>query len=294
MPTRQISAMTLDDLTVGIPTCDDDPEVLGQSLHRVLDEPLTRPPIVVDMSRTSAVHEVIRDFAGRIDFHRYPESTGVSASRNRLIALARTRYLLMIDADAVPEPGWAMTMRDTFERDPRAAVIGGRCLPEWSGRPPALFTSAPALDFLGMFDLGEEAMEVPRIMGTTYAIDCERLPGQPPFSTELGRREGSMLGFEEVAFCLGVSELGWTIWYEPGARVRHFVRDGRATWAWMQRRAFVAGQESRLTEARLEPLPRRLNLRDRAFMAAIAPMYLAGRIRGPVGVEKRPAGAAAE
>lgn len=273
--------MTLDDLTVGMPTCDDDPDVLRRALERVVAEPIETRPIVVDMSGGTNVRDVVASFDGRVRYDYFRASSGVSDSRNRLIELAETRFLLMLDADAIPEPSWATQMRRAFDRDPRTAVVGGRCLPEWSSRRPPLFSSAPALDFLGMFDLGEQPVEVPRVMGTTYAIDRERLPGDPPFPIELGRREGRLLAYEEVAYCLGVRERGWSIWYEPEAVVRHHVRQGRASWRWMQRRAFVAGQESRLATTRLEPLPRAASWRDRAFLAAIAPMYLAGRLRGP-------------
>ena len=273
--------MTIDDLTVGLPTCDDDTAILGRGLERILAEPVTARPIVVDMSSAPGVRDLVTSFGDAIRYEPYQASCGVSDSRNRIVTLTDTRYLLMLDADAIPEPGWATHMRRAFDRDAQPAVVGGRCLPEWSDRRPPLFGAAPALDFLGMFDLGDTPIPVPRIMGTTYAIDRERLPGDPPFPTELGRRAGQLLAYEEVAYCLGVLEKGWSIHYEPSAVVRHHVRKGRASWTWMQRRAFVAGQESRLSRTRLEPLPRPTTWRDRAFLAAIAPMYLAGRLRGP-------------
>ena len=268
-------------MTVGMPTCDDDTDVLRRAFASVLDEPLEARPIVVDMSRSDGVKELVNSFDGAIRYEDFRQSRGVSDSRNRLIELAETRYLLMLDADAIPQAGWAGQMRKAFDEPSQPAVVGGRCLPEWSGRPPRLFTTAPAFDFLGMFDLGDVPLDVPRVMGTTYAVDRERLPGDPPFPVELGRRKGRLLAYEEVAYCLGVKERGWSIRYQPQAIVRHHVRDGRASWRWMQRRAFVAGQESRLSSARLEPLPRATTWRDRAFLAAIAPMYLAGRVRGP-------------
>ena len=276
-----MTTRTLNDLTVGIPTADDDPRILARALDAIVAEPLEQPVLIVDMSRGDGIREVASRFGDRVRLVPFPESSGVSDSRNRLIALAETRYLLMIDADAVPEPGWAAAIRAAFGRDGRAAVIGGRCLPVWPKQPPPLFTTAPAFDFLGMLDLGAEPRPVPRIMGTTYAIDRERLPGDPPFPVEIGRRPGSLLAFEEVAYCLGVESAGWTVWYEPSAVVHHHVRAGRDSWRWMLRRAFIAGRESRLTRERLEPLPRSMHARDRLFLAAIAPCFLAGKAVGP-------------
>ena len=265
------------DLTVAIATFDDDPDVLAQVLDAVLAEGLEQAPLVVDMSRGQAPGRVAEGRAVR--YVAFPESQGLSDSRNRAVALAGTRYVLFVDADAVPERGWAEAMRRGFDRDERAAVVGARCLPLWPKRPPALFDTKPALDLLGMFDLGLEPREVPRIMGTSFALDRERLAGDPPFALELGRRPGELLGGEEVELCRAVRAAGWTVRYEPGAVVRHHVRPERVNWLWMLRRAVVAGREWRRAGERLEPLPRSLGARDALFLAAIAPPYLAGRLR---------------
>src|SRR5580765_5342080 len=160
----------LDDVTVGLPTFDDDAALVAQLLDAVLAEPVERPPIVVDMSRGDGIEEVAAA-RPRIRYVRYRESAGTSDSRNKVVELTDTRYLLFVDADAVPAPGWARSLRAGFVDD--VAVVGARCLPVFPARVPPLFGSAAALDLLGMFDLGEEAMTVPRIMGTSFAIDRE-------------------------------------------------------------------------------------------------------------------------
>jgi len=117
------------------------------------------------------------------------------------------------------------------------------------------------------------------VMGTSYALDLERLP-DVPFRPELGRRPGRLLSWEEVQLSLDVLSAGWRIRYEPRAVVRHHVRMERVSWHWMLRRAYVAGQERCLSPKRLEPFPRRLDAGDRAFQAVTAPAFLTGRLRG--------------
>lgn len=267
----------LDDLTVGLATFDDDPTLLAAVLDAVLAEPVEHAPLVVDMSRGDHVEEVM---AARpaVRYVRFRESQGLSESRNRVVELAETRYLLFVDADAVPAPGWAAAMRRGFADD--VAVVGARCLPVLPQAVPRLFTTAAALDLLGMFDLGEDPLSVPRIMGTSFALDLERLPAKPPFSLAHGRRPGTLEGAEEVLFCEAVRAAGWTIRYEPGAVVRHHLRLERASWRWMLRRARVAGREAQKEGRRPEPLPRRFKTLDYAFLAAIAPAYFAGRLFG--------------
>jgi hypothetical protein len=272
------SQPVLSDVTVGLATFDDDPKVLACVLDAVLGVPLEQRPLLVDMSRGDAVRAVAAARPG-IHYVPYAESTGLSSSRNRLVELTETRYLLFVDADAIPDPGWATAMRQSLRGD--VAVVGARCLPVFPGNVPPLFGTPAALDLLGMFDLGPKPLDVPRIMGTSFAVDLERLPSREPFSLEHGRRPGTLGGGEEVHLCEAVRAAGWTVRYEPSAVVRHQVRPERASWRWMLRRAQVAGREARRAGGRPQPLPRRLGVRDYAFLAVIAPAYLAGRLLEP-------------
>ena len=207
-----------------------------------------------------------------------PESRGVGESRNACVRRSSTRYVLFLDSDALPEPGWARAMRAGFD-EPEVAIVGARVVPEWERRPPTLFQTATASDWLSMFDLGPSSQRVPRVMGTSYALDRERL-GDEPFDDELGRRPGVQMAHEEVELALEAARRGWSCWYAADAVVRHHIPAGRATWRWMWRRAHTAGRETHLHPAEgLAPLPRRMTLRDHAFRAAVAPSFLAGRLR---------------
>jgi glycosyltransferase involved in cell wall biosynthesis len=274
---RRDSISAHPDITVALATFDDDPTLLARVLDAVSAEELESPALVVDMSRGDAI-EALAATRPRVRYVSYRASAGLSDSRNRIVDLTDTRYLLFVDADAVPVPGWAGAMRHGFVDD--VAIVGARCVPVFPGRVPSLFGTAPALDLLGMFDLGDVPLTVPRIMGTSFAVDLERVPSRPAFSLDLGRRPGVLEGGEEIALCNAVRAAGWTVRYEPAAIVLHNVRPERASWRWMFRRARVAGAEARKAKGRLEPLPRRGRAGDYAFLAAIAPAYFAGRLRG--------------
>ena len=266
------------DLTVAMPTFEDDPAVLSRVLDAASAQ-VARPIVVVDMSRTEAVAEVA---AARDDVLYVPfrGSRGVSHSRNVCVQSVETRYVLFLDSDAVPEPGWASAARAGFEHD-RVAIVGTRVVGEFARRPPSLFTTATASDWLSMLDLGGESGEVPRVIGTSYAIDRERL-GEAPFDEALGRRPGVAIAHEEVQLALDATRAGWRCWYAADARVRHLVDESRLTWRWMLRRAYTAGREVALAPSEgLAPMPRRLTFRDHAFRALVAPAFLAGRVRGP-------------
>jgi glycosyltransferase involved in cell wall biosynthesis len=270
----------LPDVTPAMVTCDDHPGFLAEALDAVVSEGLAEPIVVVDMSRGDGVRAVCAERGEAIRYVAAPDSRGVSDSRNRAVAAATTRYLLFLDSDAIPTRGWAAAMRGAFDRVDGVAVVGARCPARWTDPPPRLFRTALAGDFLSLFELGDEPIDVPRIMGTSYALDLTRVPAAP-FPLEIGIGPGQRIGGEEVELCERARRDGWRVRYEPGAVVFHTIRPGRATWRSMLRRAFNAGQEGRRNGRRLEPLPRQTGLGDRLFQAAIAPAFLAGTLRGP-------------
>jgi glycosyltransferase involved in cell wall biosynthesis len=260
-------------LTLAIPAYNDEEEVFA----RVLDLALTGwpegPLVVVDMSTTDAVRRVCDARASRVRYHLFRESSGVSDSRNRCVELAETRYVAFLDSDGFPEPGWLKPLAMRLTED-RVAVAGSRILPFWEARPSWLMRSVPAGDWLSLFDLGDEPRDVPRIMGTCYAIDRERAP-DPPFDVTVGKRPGSSIGMEEPLLCEAVRSEGWRVVYEPRSVVRHRVPADRMSWRSMWRRAQRAGQETRVW-GRYEPIPRRrFGVRDILFQAVFAlPFFL--------------------
>ncbi len=267
------------DIRIAIPTFEGDPALLRRVFERASQQ-TQHPLLVVDMSRTDVVADAAAA-AGAVDVVRLPGSRGVSHSRNECVRRAGTRYVLFLDSDAIPEPGWLAAMRAGFEQ-PEVAIVGARVLPAWPRRPPPLLDSVTARDWISMFDLGDEPLPVPRVMGTSYALDRERL-GDGPFDEALGRRPGVAVAHEEVQLALDAAGAGWRCWYAPGAVVHHHIGRERTTWRFMQRRAFTAGREQALhPDDGLQPLPRPpLTWRDHAFRALVAPAFVAGRLRGP-------------
>jgi GT2 family glycosyltransferase len=266
------------ELTVAIPTFNDDPEVFA----RVLEAAVAAggpPPVIVDMSTRPGVREVCERFGERVRYDAFPGSGGVSHSRNRCVELAATRHVAFLDSDAFPEPGWLEPLARRLDQD-RVGVVGSRILAAYERRPPRLMTTVTAADWLSLFDLGAEAIDVPRIMGTSYALDRERVP-DPPFDTTLGRKPGWPLAMEENVLCKASRAAGWRVVYEPASIVRHRLPAERLTWRWMWGRAHAAGRETRAA-GRDEDLPRPpLTPRDRAFQAVVAPAFFAGVLAAP-------------
>lgn len=269
--------MSARDVTIAIPTFEGDPALLRCVLGEAVAQ-ATRDVVVVDMSRSSVVADACADVGG-IDLVALPSSRGVSHSRNECVRRAPTRHVLFLDSDGVPEPGWAQAMAAAFDHD-RVAIVGARVLPAWERTPPRLLRTATASDWLSMFDFGPEECEMPRVMGTSYALDRERV-GDAPFDERLGRSPGVAIAHEEVRLALKAQADGWRCWYAADAVVRHHIPASRVSWRAVVRRAYVAGQETHLEREALAPLPRRMTAADHAFRALVAPAFLLGRAVGP-------------
>ena len=269
----------LAEVTPAMVTSDDDPALFAEAIDAVIAEGLAEPVLVVDMSRGGGIRSVCEERGHSVRYVAAPDSSGISDSRNRAVSETSTRHLVFVDADAIVTPGWAAAMRAAFDRVEGVAIVGARCSARWSEPPPRLFRTAPAGDFLSLFELGDEPLDVPRVVGTSFAIDLERVPREP-FRVDLGIGPESRLGGEEVDLCERVRAAGSRVRYEPEAHVLHAIRPGRATWRSMLRRAFHAGQEGRRLGHRLDPLPRQPRPADRVFQAAVAPAFAAGMLAG--------------
>lgn len=269
----------MDDLTIAIPTFNDDPAVFGRVLDLAIAHGDGAPIVVVDMSTRDGVREQCAARAQHVSYDPFAQSGGVSHSRNRCVALAGTRYVTFLDSDAFAEPGWATAQRACLDGD-RVAVVGSRILGAFERRPPRLMRAVTASDWLSLFDLGPEPLDVPRVIGTSYALDRERV-GQPPFDESIGRKPGWPLAMEENVLCDRARAAGWRVVYEPASVVRHRIPVERASWRWMWRRAHTAGRETR-SAGRFEPIPRPpLTLRDRAFQAAVVVPFALGALAAP-------------
>ncbi len=170
--TLKISMATLTDMTVVMPTYNDDPSTLRIVLAAAASEPVEPPIVIVDMSSGGQVRRICDEFGNRIKLSSLPESTGVSDSRNRCVELASTRYITQLDSDVLPSPGWLDPLARKLS-EPDVAVVASRILPQWLSAPPRLFKSRAAAPLLSIFDHGEETMDVVRVIGGSYSFDRE-------------------------------------------------------------------------------------------------------------------------
>ncbi|MGE0715183.1 MAG: glycosyltransferase family 2 protein [Alphaproteobacteria bacterium] len=204
--------------------------------------------VVVDNASaddTPAVVDRHRAADPRVVYAHEPE-IGVSAARNRALALAASPLIAFIDDDATARPGWLARLLTPFFRiRPRPKVVGGDIDPIWGApRPPWLADWMLSLFSAGMVIPGAPRLitENEWIFEGNCVVECRALRALGGFPVALGRREGkgALLSGENMVYEV-IREQGGGVWFEPAARIRHHIHADRLNLRWLRRRCFWEG-----------------------------------------------------
>jgi GT2 family glycosyltransferase len=172
------------------------------------------------------------------------QGAGVSEARNTGIAAASGEIVAFIDDDAVAEPDWLAYLTAPYD-DPAIVATGGRAVPRWE-RPNRLLP--PELYWVvGCTYAGHPTTAQPlsRPIGCTMAVRRAALLGAGGFPRDFGPSgpHPKSHSNEEIAVALRLRAVHGdrSIWYTPGAVVRHFVPAARTTWRYLWQRGYVEG-----------------------------------------------------
>jgi glucosyl-dolichyl phosphate glucuronosyltransferase len=206
--------------------------------------------LVVDNGSTDHTTHIVERFQNRYRKHHiryfYHSAPGLSEARNRAAAEARSPILHYIDDDAVPQPDLLERIRDTFDRFPQAAVVGGRiqvtlpeCLPDWFSAYFSGYYSQFNLPYAGIVRLSD-VTEFP--FGANISFRREALARQGFFRTSLGRMGKDASGGEELDMTYRIHVSGGQVFYNPLALVNHLITPDRIRWDFIVQSAVAAGR----------------------------------------------------
>ncbi|MEW5943858.1 MAG: glycosyltransferase [Pseudomonadota bacterium] len=165
---------------------------------------------------------------------------GIVPARNRAVeeSLA-SDYLLVMDDDELPMPGWISAGLDALERE-GADCAGGRVSVDFSphGRPAWL--SDELLGFLAEVDYGREPFWIKDVStpvwtaNVAYRMSIFRNDAALRFDRRFNREGKAIGGGEDVAMFETLVARNARIRYRPDMAVRHFVEPWR-----LRRRYFL-------------------------------------------------------
>lgn len=179
--------------------------------------------VVLDNGSTDGSRDLLRGYGARIRLVENRENRGYAAGNNQLFAAAKGEHFLLLNADAVPEPGWAEALLRAADADPRIGLCASKVL---------AYDAPEALDGTGHL-LWPDGANRARGRGEPDRgqYDGERDALFPSGAACLVRRKvvEETGGFDEDFFAYGddtdlglhALRLGWRCAYAPEARARH-------------------------------------------------------------------------
>jgi GT2 family glycosyltransferase len=194
---------------------------------------------------------------------------GFAKACNAGAAAAAGEYVVFLNNDTLPRPGWLAALVADADAHPEAAAVGARLLfPDGTVQHAGVVIGEdrnPHHVYAG-FPGNHPAVNRPR---TFQVVTAACLLVRRPVFTELGGFDAAFRnGHEDVDLCLRLGEAGWTVRYCPESVVVHLESATR------QRRSPEAAANGRLYRerwaARVEPDDVRIYLADRLLRVAYA------------------------
>jgi N-acetylglucosaminyl-diphospho-decaprenol L-rhamnosyltransferase len=205
-------------------------DLLLESIASVVDEPGVRV-IVVDNASADGSPQAVADRFPGVELIRSKVNLGFAGGVNAAAAHARAEALLVLNPDAMLDPGSLDLLLEVLDRHPRAGLVGP-ALRYPDGRP-----QAAAFHFPGLAQVFFDLFPVNRLMDTrlngraTVNVDRPGRIGHPLGACMLIRRaawddvgpldEGYFMYMEEIDWCRRARARGWHIWHQPRAGAVH-------------------------------------------------------------------------
>ena len=150
-------------------------------------------------------------------------SVGPAAARNAGIAATTALLVAFLDSDTRPDPGWLAPLLGHFEDDRTAAAAPRVAVPAGRGALAAYETVRSPLDLGGAPGVAGPDRRIGFVPAAALVVRREALVRAGGFDATL--RVG-----EDVDLVWRLAAAGWTVRYEPTARVEHPHRAAAGAW----------------------------------------------------------------
>ncbi len=200
-------------------------EYTSNCIRKLLDDEsaATFELIVVDNGSTDGVEHYLRSLQDKLTLITTGQNIGFARANNLAAGRACGRYLILLNSDTIPEPGWLDAMVRAAESDDDIAIIGARLLyPENRLIQHAGVAFTDDLKLLHLYEgFPEDHPAVNRRRDFRTVTAACMLVKSDRYHQLNGFDERFVNGFEDVDFCLRAGEQGWRVVYEPEAVLLH-------------------------------------------------------------------------
>jgi glycosyltransferase involved in cell wall biosynthesis len=211
--------------------------------------------IVMNNNSTDHTADVVREMAEIYPHIKYYEEPrqGVHFARNAAIKHASGEVLYYTDDDMIAEADLLTKLIQTFDEDPKIAVISGRVLPKWETPPPEWILKYCLNAYLSL-NLDETPLLISREMIGIYscheAILKTALIAAGGFNPE--NTKGEWIGDGETGLSIKLLALGYKQAYNGKSVIHHMIPKSRMTQAYLNKRLANQGNCDSYTNFRAE------------------------------------------
>ena len=178
--------------------------------------------IVVDDGCSDDTVTALPQIAG-VRYHRRAQNGGFIAACNDGASLARGGYLIFLNNDTIPQPGWLDALLATFDAHPDAGLVGAQLL-----YPDGRLQEAGGVVFADGSGWNYGKFESPEDPRFAYLRDCDYASGAAiaiphALFVQLGGFDTRYAPayYEDTDLAFAVRAAGKRVLYQPAARVIH-------------------------------------------------------------------------
>jgi GT2 family glycosyltransferase len=211
-------------------------DLLRNCLRSIYDPPsdLDLEVIVVDNASSDHSQAMLQTEFPQVHLIRNTENVGFARANNQAIASSRGRYVLLLNSDAVLLPETLRVMVQVLDEQPEVGVVGAQLL-----NPDGSFQGS----FADYPSLAGELLLAARLASLVY---WPEYPNYPPQRSQRARTcdwvsgaclmarmeaiaqvgpldETYFMYSEETDWCYRMRHHGWLVYYEPAAKVVHWI-----------------------------------------------------------------------
>jgi glycosyltransferase involved in cell wall biosynthesis len=220
------------------------PPTLAHLAAQQVPEGLDWEVIVVDNAssdETSRVAHAAWPADSRAQFRVvFEPRAGLSNARQCGLDECQYEIVSFIDDDNWICPEWVQTVAEVMATHPEVGACGGwpeeMCEiepPVWFERFKTAYAVGPQAEQAGVL-VGQWACLAGAGMSIRYSA-WQQLLDRGFRHILSGRKGASLTSGEDIELMYALRLAGWSLWYEPPLRMRHFIPAGRLQWSYLRR-----------------------------------------------------------
>ena len=179
--------------------------------------------IIVDNGSTDGTTEFLRQLSGDVQIIVNGENLGFAKACNQGAAVARGKYLVFLNNDTIPQPGWLAALVAEVDSHAEVGIVGSKLLyPDGTVQHAGVVRDRKRLlpyhiykSFAGDHPAVNHRRELQIVTAACVLIRCTLFGELEGFDEEFRN------GFEDADLCLRAKERGHLVVYQPRSQVYH-------------------------------------------------------------------------